>query len=104
MSGPLESHVANRFGVVVVERAFVEGIRAVLLRSSRGRQVVDDHLKKRNVGRQPGLHDSLHERLAHQVQVSGLSLVLDLKLFEHRARASSLLSFMAASMTRRIGS
>mmetsp|Transcript_5297 Transcript_5297/g.19284 ORF Transcript_5297/g.19284 Transcript_5297/m.19284 type:complete len:856 (+) Transcript_5297:61-2628(+) len=75
--------VADSLGVLVIKRTFVESIDTVLLRSRRGRQVVDNHLKKGDVRRQPSLHNTLHQRLAEQVQISRLQLVLDLELFEH---------------------
>ena len=75
---------ADTFTILVIKRTFVQSVRTVLLRGLRRRQVVDNHLKQRNVGRQPRLHDSLHERFAHQFQICRLQLVLDLQLFKHR--------------------
>ena len=45
--------------------------------------MIDDHLEKRHVRGEPGLHDALHEGLAHQVEVSRLELSLDPELLEH---------------------
>ena len=81
--GAVRVAVANGLGVLVVQGALVQGVRAVLLRRRGRGQVVDDHLQQRDVGGEPRLHDALHQGLAEQIQVRGLELVLHLELLQH---------------------
>mmetsp|Transcript_25409 Transcript_25409/g.43424 ORF Transcript_25409/g.43424 Transcript_25409/m.43424 type:complete len:875 (-) Transcript_25409:33-2657(-) len=61
--------VADGVAVDVVRRAGVEGVRAVLLRHHRRRQVLHKHLEERVVGREPLLHAALQERLLAKLEV-----------------------------------
>merc|ERR1719199_504065 len=81
---PAAVAVANGLRVLVVQGTLVQRVRAVLLRRRRGRQVEDDHLEERDVGGEPRLHDALHQRLAEEVEIRRLELLLHLELLEHR--------------------
>eukprot|EP00955_Chlamydomonas_euryale_P062499 358392-Chlamydomonas_euryale.AAC.12 len=75
--------VADRRGVHVVERALVQRVHAVLLSLGRRRQVVHNHLQQCDRRGKPGLHNTLHQRLSHQLLVVGLELGQYAQLLEH---------------------
>eukprot|EP00951_Prasinocladus_malaysianus_P046687 scaffold647869_cov43-Prasinocladus_malaysianus.AAC.1 len=71
--GAVSITVADGIAVLVVEGALVQGVGTVLLGEGRGGEMVDHHLKQGLVGREPALHDGLHQRLTGLLLDVGLN-------------------------------
>mmetsp|Transcript_38624 Transcript_38624/g.74034 ORF Transcript_38624/g.74034 Transcript_38624/m.74034 type:complete len:426 (-) Transcript_38624:293-1570(-) len=67
--------------VHIIQGTFIKVLHTVLLGRRRGGQVEDDHFQERNMSWKPGLHDTLHQRLANEVLI--IRLENNLQLIAH---------------------